>query len=79
VRKFPELSRRVFESFLERFTRPGTLLFRHNKWIGLNRSGKPFVVHVKHGSTRKYPLSLVEAVAKDLDVSVQEFRDWRGE
>jgi hypothetical protein len=50
--------------------------FRNNKWIGLNREGKPFTVHVKHGSTRKYPPPLVETVARDLKVSIHEFREW---
>jgi len=58
------------------FSKPGSLKFRNNKWVGLNREGKPFTVHVKHGSTRKYPPPLVEAVAKDLKVSVKEFREW---
>ncbi len=76
MRKFPELRRAHFERFLEVFCRPGTLKFRNNKWIGLTREGRPFVVHVKHGSTRKYPAPLVEAVAKDLGVSQEEFREW---
>lgn len=74
--KFPELHRGQFEKFLETFARPNTLRFRNNKWIGLTREGNPFVVHVKHGSTRKYPSSLVEAVAKDLSVSQDEFWEW---
>ncbi len=61
--RFPELHRGQFQEFLQTFSRPGTLKFRNNKWVGLNRNGKPFVVHVKHGTTRKYPGSLVEAVA----------------
>ena len=76
MRKFPELRRAHFERFLEAFCRPGTLKFRNNKWIGLTREGRPFVVHVKHGSTRKYQPLLVEAVAKDLGVSQEEFWEW---
>ena len=74
--RFPELHRSQFEKFLETFTRSGSLTFRNNKWIGLTREGKPFVVHVKHGSTRKYPAPLVEAVARDLGVSPEEFQAW---
>ena len=73
---FPELKRTEFEAFLLQFSKSGSVKFRNNKWVGLNREGKPFTVHVKHGSTRKYPPPLVEAVAKDLRVSLQEFRDW---
>jgi hypothetical protein len=62
VKKYPELHRREFEQFLERFCMPGSLKFRNNKWIGLARGGKPFTVHVKHGATRSYPPRLVEAV-----------------
>jgi hypothetical protein len=54
----------------------GSLKFRNNKWIGLTRGGKPFAVHVKHGTTRKYPSSLVEAVAKDLEITQEEFGEW---
>ena len=74
--RFPELKRNEFEAFLLHFSKPGSLKFRNNKWIGLNREGKPFVVHVKHGSTRKYPPPLVEAVAKDLKVPLQQFWEW---
>ena len=74
--RFPELHQAEFQKFLEAFCRPGTLKFRNNKWLGLTRDGIPFVVHVKHGSTRKYPPPLVEGVAKDLDVSYQEFMKW---
>lgn len=74
--KFPELKRSEFEAFLLQFSKPGSLKFRNNKWVGLNREGKPFAVHVKHGSTRKYPPPLVEAVARDLKVSLQEFQEW---
>jgi hypothetical protein len=77
VSRFPELHRGQFEKFLEAFTRPGSLRFRNNKWIGLTREGRPFVVHVKHGSTRKYPAPLVEAVAKDLGVTLEEFQEWQ--
>ena len=76
MRKFPELRRSQFEQFLEAFCRPGTLKFRNNKWIGLGRDGRPFVVHVQHGATRKYPSPLVEAVAKDLGVTMHEFWTW---
>jgi hypothetical protein len=76
VKKYPELHRREFEQFLERFCMAGSLKFRNNKWIGLTRVGKPFTVHVKHGATRKYPSRLVEAVAKDLAVTPEEFLEW---
>ena len=79
MRKFPELRKTQFERFLETFCRPGTLRFRNNKWIGLTRDGRPFVVHVKHGSTRKYPSLLVEVVAKDLGVTQDEFWTWYSE
>lgn len=49
---------------------------RLNKWIGLTRGGKPFTVHVKHGTTRNYPSRLVEAVARDLRVTPEEFSEW---
>jgi hypothetical protein len=74
----PELRRGEFEQFLENFSKPGSLKFRNNKWIGLTREGKPFTVHVKHGATTKYPPRLVEAVAKDLGVTAEEFRQWYG-
>jgi len=35
-----------------------------------------FTVHVKHGTTRKYSSRLVEAVAKDLSVTPEEFQEW---
>jgi len=76
VKKFPQLRRREFEQFLETFCKPGSLKFRNNKWIGLTRDGKPFTVHVKHGTTKKYPSQLVEAVAKDLKVAPEEFWNW---
>jgi len=38
--------------------------------------GKPFTAHVKHGTTRSYPSRLVEAVAKDLRVTPEEFSEW---
>ena len=64
------------QEFLQAFSLPGTLKYRNNKWVGLNREGRPFTVHVKHGSTRKFPPQLVEAVAKDLGVSAEEFTAW---
>jgi len=76
VTKFPELHRREFERFLGKFSGAGSLEFRNNKWIGLTRGGKPFTVHVKHGTTRKYPSRLVQAVARDLDVTQEEFWLW---
>jgi phosphoenolpyruvate carboxylase len=76
MRKFQELHRHEFEQFLERFSIRGSLKFRNNKWIGLTRDGKPFTVHVKHGTTRKYSSRLVEAVAKDLSVTLEEFEEW---
>jgi hypothetical protein len=76
MKKFPELHREKFEQFLEKFSRRGTLKFRNNKWIGLTRGGKPFTVHVKHGTTRKYSARLVAAVAKDLSVTTEEFQEW---
>jgi hypothetical protein len=76
VKKFPELHRREFEQFLERFSMTDSLKFRNNKWIGLTREGKPFTVHVKHGTTRNYPSRLVEAVARDLRVTPEEFSEW---
>ena len=79
MRKFPELRKAQFERFLEAFCRPGTLRIRNNKWIGISRDGRPFVVHVKHGSTRKYPSLLVEAVAKDLGVTQDVFWTWYSE
>ena len=78
MKKFPELRRAEFERFLEAFSRAGSLKYRNNKWIGLTRNGKPFTVHLQHGRTRKYSPRLVEAVAKDLDVSVEAFSDWTG-
>ena len=76
MKKLPELRRREFEQFLETFCKPGSLKFRNNKWIGLTREGKPFTVHVKHGTTRRYPSQLVAAVAKDLGVAIEEFWKW---
>jgi len=76
MKKFRELHRHEFEQFLEKFTLSGSLKYRNNKWIGLTRDGKPFTVHVKHGSTRKYSSRLVEAVAKDLSVTPKEFEKW---
>jgi hypothetical protein len=51
--RFPGLSRVEFEAFLKAFTQPGTLVFRNNKWLGLNRNGKSYTVHVRHGGSRK--------------------------
>ena len=76
MRKLPELHLHEFEQFLGEFSLSGSLKFRNNKWIGLTRDGKPFTVHVKHGSTRKYSSRLVEAVAKDLSVAPEEFEKW---
>ena len=76
MKKYPELHRREFEQLLERFSMTGSLKFRNNKWIGLTRGGKPFTVHVKHGTTRNYPSRLVAAVAKDLGVTPEEFLEW---
>ncbi len=47
--EFKELKRGEFERFLEAFGKPGTLKYRNNKWVGLNRKGEPFTVHIKHG------------------------------
>jgi hypothetical protein len=76
LNKFPELRRTEFEHFLEEFSRRGTLKFRNNKWIGLTHGGKPFTVHLGHGTNRKYSPRIVEAVAKDLGVSVEAFYEW---
>lgn len=76
MKKFPELHRHEFEQFLEKFSIRSSLKFRNNKWIGVTRDGKPFTVHVKHGTTRKYSSRLVEAVAKDLSVTPEEFEEW---
>ena len=73
---YRELNRNEFTKFLEYFSKKDTLKYRNNKWIGLNKSGDPFSVHVKHGSTRKYPVNLVRAVAKDLMVSQDDFDQW---
>jgi len=74
--EFRELRKAEFQKFLEVFSRPGTLKYRNNKWVGLNRKGEPFTVHVKHGSTRKYSRRLIETIAKDLGVSREEFTKW---
>ncbi len=74
--EFKELRRGEFERFLEAFSRSGTLKYRNNKWVGLNRKGEPFTVHVKHGSTRKYSRRLIETIAGDLGVSREEFTQW---
>ncbi|NJL59519.1 MAG: hypothetical protein HC887_07625 [Desulfobacteraceae bacterium] len=76
MNKYFELNRNEFQRFLEYFSLPGTLRFRNNKWLGLNREGMPFTVHVKHGSSRKYSPILIEAIAKDLKVTPDEFRRW---
>ena len=76
MNEFKELRRGEFERFLEAFSKPGTLKYRNNKWVGLNRKGGPFTVHVKHGSTRKYSRRLIEAIAGDLGVSREEFTQW---
>ncbi len=76
MNKYSELNRNEFQRFLEYFSLSGTLRFRNNKWLGLNREGKPFTVHVKHGNSRKYSPVLIEAVAKDLKVTAEEFRKW---
>jgi hypothetical protein len=76
MKKFSELHRHKFEQFLEKFSLTDSLKFRNNKWIGLTRDGKPFTVHVKHGTTRKYSFRLVEVVAKDLSVTLEEFLQW---
>jgi hypothetical protein len=76
VKKYPELHRREFEQFLEQFCMTDSLKFRNNKWIGLTRGGKPFTVHVKHGTTINYPPRLVEVVARDLRVTPEEFSEW---
>ncbi len=55
---FKELRRSEFEKYLEAFSKPGTLKYRHNKWVGLNRKGEPFAVHVKHGSTSQITTKL---------------------
>jgi hypothetical protein len=73
---FRELNRNEFMKFLEYFCEIDTLKYRNNKWIGLNKLGEPFTVHVKHGSTRKYPINLVRAAAKDLCVSQEDFDSW---
>ena len=62
--RFPELRHGQFVRFLEAFCRPGTLKFRNNKWIGLTRQGRPFVVHVKHGSTREVPAAFGRGCSK---------------
>ena len=76
MRNFIELKSKEFEAFLFKFSQKGSLKFCNNKWVGFNREGKPFTVHVKHGSTRKYSPPLVEAIAKDLKVSLHEFLEW---
>jgi len=74
--RFKELRKNEFQKFLINFTRPNSLKYRKNKWIGLTRESKPFTVHVKHGSSRKFPPPLIEAVSKNLGVSLNEFNKW---
>jgi len=74
--KFPELKKNEFDKFLKIFSKPGALKFRNNKWVGLNRNGKPFTIHVKHDTTRKYPPMLIEAIVRDLEVTAEEFWEW---
>jgi hypothetical protein len=74
--EFRELNRNEFIKFLEYFSVKGSLKYRNNKWVGLNKLKEPFTVHVQHGSTRKYPVNLVRAVAKDLYVSQEDFDNW---
>ncbi|MCL6448093.1 MAG: hypothetical protein K6U04_08090 [Armatimonadetes bacterium] len=74
--KFAELTHQEMEQFLRVFTRSGTLRYGKNKWVGVSLTGKTFTVHRKHGETRKYPPSLVEAVAKKIGVSREEFWEW---
>ena len=74
--RFKELRKNEFEKFLIHFSYPNSIKNRNNKLIGLNREGKPFTVHIKHGSSKKFPPSLVEAVARNLKVSLAEFLDW---
>jgi len=76
VRKFPELAHREMERFLREFSQPGTLRYGNNKWVSVTRTGKTFTVHRKHGETRKYPPPLVEAIARKLGVSREEFWSW---
>jgi hypothetical protein len=44
--------------------------------VGVSLAGKTFTVHRKHGETRKYQPSLVDAVAKKIGVSREEFWEW---
>jgi len=74
--RFKELRKNEFEKFLIHFSYPHSIKNRNNKLIGLNREGKPFTVHIKHGSSKKFPPPLVEAIAKNLKVSLNEFLDW---
>ena len=39
---FRELRRNEFEKFLKAFSKPGSLKYRSNKWVGLNKKGEPF-------------------------------------
>jgi hypothetical protein len=74
--KFPELTHQEMGQFLSAFSRPGTLRCGRNKWVGISVSGKTFTVHRKHGETRKYPPSLVEAIVRKVGVSREEFWKW---
>jgi len=64
VKKFPELHRREFVQFLERFCMAGSLKFRNNKWIGLTRGGKakPYQVKQLLKIAEKYNLSLEDQI-----------------
>lgn len=52
MNKFPELRQKEIERFLRDFSSPGTLRFKKNNRVGLNRAGNSFTVHNKHGKTR---------------------------
>jgi len=64
------------EQFLEAFSRPDTLKYSQNKWVGISLAGKTFTVHRKHGKNRKYPPPLVEALARKMGVLKEEFLAW---
>lgn len=74
--RFPQLRRSEFHQFLEHFSKPSSVKFRNNKWVGISRDGRPYTVHVHHGQTVKFPPTLVEVVARDLGVSFTEFWEW---
>ena len=44
--EFREFRKGEFERSLKAFSRSGSLKYRNNKWVGLNRKGEPFTVHV---------------------------------